>query len=157
MDGPASCVFFKLFVCWWNLATRPSSTAILLSLPKSVCIATYDWLRALVHLHCDAPQRMICWELSCTCIVTSRSGRKQSKHGDVADLSRVTSHVCGRKFGTKTRCKRDESMSIGRGRSKNSRQVWFFLVNALYFFINLQPPKLSFNQKIRFVSVWDAF
>ena len=29
-------------------------------------------------------------ELSCTCIVTSRSGRQQSKHDGVADLSLAT-------------------------------------------------------------------
>ena len=40
-------------------------------------------------------------ELSCTCIVTSRSGCQQSKYDDVADLSRATCHVYGRKFDIK--------------------------------------------------------
>ena len=94
-------LFFKVFVCWWNLTTRPWLTAIFLSLPNSVCIAMCDWLRALVHLYCDEPQRMICWELSNTCIVTLWLGHKQSKHGDVTNLSRATCHVWRRKFGTK--------------------------------------------------------
>ena len=67
-----------------------------------------DWPRALVHLHCDEPQRMIWRELSRTSIVMSWSERKQSKHGDVADLSRATCHVYGRNFGTKLQRKRDE-------------------------------------------------
>ena len=33
------------------------------------CIATYDGLRALVHLHCDVSQRVIGWEISCTSIM----------------------------------------------------------------------------------------
>ena len=55
-----------------------------------------------------ASQRMIGWELSCTCIVTSRSGRQPSKYGALADLSRATCHVYGRKFDIKTQCKRDK-------------------------------------------------
>ena len=118
MDGLALCVFFKAFVCWWNLTTWAASVAILLSLPNSTYFATYDWLGALMHLYCDEPQCMICVQLSCTCIGTSWLGCIQSKHGDVADLLRMTCHVYGRKFSTKSQCKPDrESVSL-------KRKVW---------------------------------
>ena len=55
MDGLALCVFFKAFVCWWNLTTWAASVAILLSLPNSTYFATYGW------------------ELSCTCIVMNHN------------------------------------------------------------------------------------
>ena len=50
---PCFVCIFQFFSCWWNLMIRPASTTVLLSLPNSVFIATYDWLRGLVHLHCD--------------------------------------------------------------------------------------------------------
>ena len=37
-----------------------------------------------------------------------RDVNKQSKHGDIAELSRATCHVHGRKFGAKSQCKRDK-------------------------------------------------
>ena len=75
--------------------------------------------------------------------MTSRLGRKQSKHGDVADLSRVTSQVYGTKLGTKLQCERDEKC-VNSKRKADSRQVRFSLVDALYFFMKLQSPKLHY-------------
>ena len=45
-----------------------------------------------------------------TCIVMSRSGRQQSKYGDVDDLSRATCHVYGGKFDIKMQSKRYEKV-----------------------------------------------
>ena len=53
--------------------------------------AMYDWLRALVHLHCDVM------------IVT-----RWSKHCDLADRWRSTCHAYGRNFDIKMQCKHDE-------------------------------------------------
>ena len=142
MDGLVPCVFFKVFTCWWNLMTRLASKAILHSLANSVYITTYDWLRGLL-LHCDAWRHKICWVLLWTCIVTSRSGRQPSKHGVFVDRSRVICHVYGRIYDTKTQYKRDKSMSIPTGRSRDSRQVRFFLNNSLYFFIKFGSSKLQ--------------
>ena len=139
MDGLASCAVFQVFVRWWSRTTRPLSNAIFISLPNKVCRAIYGWLRTLVHLHCDAPQRMICRELTHTCIVTSWSGRQQSKHGDVADLSKATLHVYGRKFGIKSLCKRAKKYV------NLKRKVG--LSNAFYLFITLQSSKLRFYPK----------
>ena len=52
-------------------------------------IATYDWWRAPVHLYCDV-------------MIT-----RPSKHDPLADLSKATYHVNGRKFDPKTQCKCD--------------------------------------------------
>ena len=70
-----------------------------------------DLRRPPYWLYCQtayASQRMIGWDLSCTCIVTSRSERQPSKHGALADLSRATCHVYGIKVDIKMQCKRDE-------------------------------------------------
>ena len=60
--------------CLCLLVSTPHDTPAIASLlPNSACIAKYDWLRALVHLHCDTSQRMIGWELSCTYTVMHRN------------------------------------------------------------------------------------
>ena len=49
-------------------------------------------------------------EFSCTCIVTSRSGRQQLKNCEAADLSRATYQVYGNiEIDIKTGCKFDEN------------------------------------------------
>ena len=55
------------------------------------CFSTCDWLRALVHLHCDIM------------ITTLRS-----KHGDLADRWWSTCHAYERKFNIKMHCKHGE-------------------------------------------------
>ena len=139
MDGLASCAVFKVFFRWWSRTTRPLSNAIFIALPNNVCLAIYVWLRTLVHLHCDTQQRMICRELSRTCIVTSWPRRQQSKHGDVADLLKATLHVYGRKFGIKSQCKRAKKYV------NLKRKVG--LSNAFYLFITLPSSKLRFYPK----------
>ena len=57
---------------------------------------------------CHALQRVIGWELLCTCIVTSWSQRRRPKHGGLADRWRSTCHAYGRKFAIKIQCEWDE-------------------------------------------------
>ena len=149
IDGIALCVFFSVLTCWWNLTTRPASTALLLSLPNSVCIATYDLPRGLMHLHCDASQRMICWELSCACIVPSRS---DGNHQNMVCLSIFQGRLAMfRKFDIKTQCKRDETCQFKEEGQRDSRQVRFSLDNSIWFLITLGSPKLHFyrNTQLR--------
>ena len=56
---------------------------------------------ALPARGCHALQRVIGWELSCTCIVTSWSQRRRPKHGGLADRWGSTCYVYGRKFAIK--------------------------------------------------------
>ena len=51
------------------------------------CFAMCDWLRALVHLHCD--------------VMITTSG---PKHGGLADRQGSTCHAYGRKFTIKIQC-----------------------------------------------------
>ena len=101
------CIFQRF--CWWNLTIQPPSEA---KVSIMTLMVMNQWLVSVV-MHC-ASQHVIgpnhaptfCWvpwlikELSCNCIVMWWSGRQQSKHVDVADLSRVTCHIYGRKFDT---------------------------------------------------------
>ena len=133
---------FNVFTYEWNFTTRSASTAILLLLQNSACIATHDWLRGLAHLHCHASWRMIWWDFSCTCIVTSRSGQQPSKHSVLVDMPRTTCHVYGRKSKRKVNVMK--SISTYRGRCRDSKQVGFFLDNFLYIFSHARAQTLLF-------------
>ena len=139
MDGVALCEFFKVF-------HRPLSTSVtdgreqindnvVIALRRVICLTTHphsterpEWSHgALVHLH---------W--------TSRSGGQQlKKYGDVAHLSRATGHVYERKFDESVNVM--QSVLIQRRRSKNFRQVRFFLINAIFFFIKPDFPNPHFT------------
>ena len=53
---------------------------------------------ALPARGCHALQRVICWELSSTCIVKSWSQRRRQKHDNLTDRWGSTCHVYGRQF-----------------------------------------------------------
>ena len=172
--------FFKFFVCWWNLKTRPSSDRHIAFIAKqrishSVrsaenssalalwCITTFDLLRTLVHLHCDVSQRLICWELSCTYIVmyhnvwfcwelsytfivTSWSECQQLKHGDLDDVSRAIRHDYGRKSAPNHHVDVTKSMSVWKGRFKDSRHDYFMMLqlsSSGYSCLQLHPKRVS--------------
>ena len=109
------------------------------------CITTFDLFRTLVHLHCDVSQRLICWELSWTYIVmyhnvwfcwdlsytfivTSWSECQQLKHGDLDDVSRAIRHDYGRKSAPNHHVDVTKSMSVWKGRFKDSRHDYFMML-----------------------------
>ena len=65
------------------------------------------------------------------------------RYGDVAHLSRATGHVYERKFDESVNVM--QSVLIQRRRSKNFRQVRFFLINAIFFFIKPDFPNPHFT------------
>ena len=106
----APCVFFKPFTCWWNMTTRSSSTAILLSLSHSVCIAIYDWPDVLYT--CLVMHRELwfaeSWHVTALWC-HDHNGKHQNMRGVLVNSSRATCHVYGRKFDIKMECKRDQA------------------------------------------------
>ena len=58
----------------------------------------------LPALGCPALQRVIGWERSCNCFVTSWSQRRRPKNGGRADRRGSTCHAYGRKFAIKIAC-----------------------------------------------------
>ena len=75
-------------------------------------------------------------EFSYSWIVTSSLGHHPSQHDVLADLARASCHIYGRKFDIKHNLDLLKT-AIQIGRSKDSRQVIFCSVNAVYFFIKL--------------------
>ena len=63
---------------------------------------------ALPARGCHVLQRVIGWELSCTCIVTSWSQHRRPKYGGLADRWGSDCHAYGRKFAIKLQCQWDE-------------------------------------------------
>ena len=148
MDGLAACVFFEVFVWWWNLTTRLSLTAILLSLPNSICTTRCDWLRALVHLY-------IVMNHSARFAESSRAPALWRHYWDVNNQNMAMLLIFQGRLAMFMEqisalnhyVNMTKSISIKKERSKVSRQVRFFLANALYFLIKLMSPKLHFYLK----------
>ena len=84
-----------------------------------------------------------------TCIVMLRSGRQQSKYGDVDDLSRATCHVYGGKFDIKMQSKRYEKVCPFKGLKSLGMYDSSCLIP--YFFIKLGFPKLHFYPKLLWI------
>ena len=61
-------------------------------------------LTALPARGCHVLQRVIGWELSCTCIVMSWPQRRRPKHGGLSDRWGSTCHAHRRKFAIKIQC-----------------------------------------------------
>ena len=143
--------FFRLpLTNWWYYCYRWLSFVCMFQsfylLVKPQETTGHDrWLRGLVNLHGDASQRMTFCELSCTCIVTSRSGRQPSTRGVHVDLSRATGHVYPAENSISKRNVNNmmKSMPLERGRSRDSRQVRFFLDDSIYFFIKPESLKTA--------------
>ena len=78
----------------------------------------------------------------------SMTGRLQSKHGDVADFFKDELLCSKRKSDIQTQHKRYKNMPNKEGRSNDSKQVIFLLINTLCFFELIQSPKLHFYKSI---------
>ena len=81
MDDLSSCVVLSFLQKWFNGTTAIASIA--------------------KQRFCHASWRVIGWKLSCTCIVTSWSGRQRSKHGVLVHLTSAVFHAYGQIFDIK--------------------------------------------------------
>ena len=88
---------------------------------------------------------MVIWELPGTCIVTSCSGRQPSKHGILVEPSRRSAMITEENLTSKRNVEVINITSIWQARSKYSRQVRFFLVNARYDFTNVGSVNCNFT------------
>ena len=128
----------------------------------------HDSRRSPYCFHCRteyASQHMIGWELSCTCIMmnhnvwfaeSSRAPALWRHDRDVNNQNMAMLPIFQGRLAMFTEqnwalnrnVNVTKNMSNWRGRSKDSRQVRFFLIDTFYFFIKLQSPKLNFYQML---------
>ena len=133
-----------------NVTARPRSSSIADQCDKSHNnnIVATAWQRVIdLTTQIHSIKRPDWWKSSSPpVLVTPWSGYQRSRHDDVADLSRATYHVYGRKFDIKAQRKHDGNVLVEKEKSRDSTQVKFISIYAFYSRLKARPAKLHFYQ-----------